>query len=283
MVLLALHLVIALGASLHAPSTAPQPPAKPAAGTTPAGMAAPTMRKLPRTTKVPVTFDALFAARDSRAVAALEYLRCMQGTADALRSGQLGAVPTAWSITCVKQAGEWRGVFGDLIDSPPGIRVHLQYAFRGNGMRVTDRIDTARVSGTARALLRGLATPLARDRTTQFVPIVLWQGNFVEVWLLPLPGNPIRAVTGGDSLIQMSQDGSRELGHSRSTPPVRTFTIEPAGATYTLESREERIPLLSELVIAHMALGLVPEVRVRARQYESVLSRATGGWKHTQR
>lgn len=243
----------------------------------------PKLPKLPVSLKVPTTFEGIFAERDTRSVAALDYLRCMQGTVDALRSGLLGNVSTAWSITCVKQGKEWRGVFGELTDSTNGMRVRVQYAFRGNGVVVKDAIDTALVGGTARALLRGLSSPLARNTKSPFVPIALSQGTFIEVWIVPVPGNPSRVVVGGDSLIQMSKDGVRELGHSRETSPIRSFAIEPKGPVYTLESGEERIPLLSELVIAHMALGMVPEVRIRTHQYESALTRTSTTWTHTKR
>jgi hypothetical protein len=238
--------------------------------------------------KVPETFEGVFAARDARAKDALDYLRCMQATVGALQSGALGQVPRGWSITCVQQDSEWRGVFGELTDGAPGMLVHLQYAMRagpsgGNGMLVRDPIDTTRVNGTARALLRGLAAPLPRGGQTEFVPIALAQTGFTEVWFLPVPGNPTRVVVGGDSLIQMSSDGMRELGHSRSTPPLRQFAIAPTSPTYTLNSTEDRVPLLSELVIARMALGMVPEVHVRTNQYDSILTRSASAWKHVKR
>ena len=249
----------------------------------PPPMRAPKLPPLPKTPRIPDTFEELFAYRDIRAQAALDYLRCMQSTITALRTGGLGRVPTAWSITCLQQGKEWRGVFGELIDAPPGMHVHLQYAMRGNGAVVTDPVDTARVNGTARALLRGLSAPLAHSTSYEFVPIPLPQAGYVEVWFIPLPGNPTRVLVGGDSLIQMSRDGGRELGHSRTTPAVRMLAIEPAGPSYTLQSTEERVPLLSELVIARMALGLVPEVHVRTYQYDSVITRTSDAWTHTRR
>ena len=249
----------------------------------PPPMRAPKLPPLPKTPRVPTTFEELFVYRDLRARAALDYLRCMQSTVTALRTGGLGRVPTAWSITCIQQGEEWRGVFGELSDTAPGMQVHLQYAMRGNGTVVKDPVDTARVNGTARALLRGLSAPLAHSAAYEFVPIALPQAGYVEVWFIPLPGNPTRVVVGGDSLIQMSEDGVRELGHSRATPSVRTMAIEPTGQSYTLQSTEERVPLLSELVIARMALGLVPEVHVRTYQYDSVITRTSDTWTHTRR
>lgn len=260
--------LLCAGTSLLAQGTPPKPP--------PGGL--PDLSKLPKTPKVPETFEGLFAERDSRAVAAIGFLRCLQGTVRALQTGTLGMVPRDWSITCVQQGTEWRGVFGQLTDA--SIDVRLQYAFRESGAVVTkDRIDTARVSGTARALLRGLSAPLPGGGKFEFTPVALWHDKFIEVWFLPLPSNPTRAVVGGDSLIQMSADGVRELGHGRSTPLIRTVSVPLDGPGFLLESTEERIPSVSELVVARMALDLVPEVHIRTQQVESVITRR-GPWAH---
>ena len=263
--------MLCAGASLSAQGT---PPARP-----PGGL--PDLSKLPKTPKVPETFEGLFAERDARAVAAIGFLRCLQGTVRALQAGTLGLVPRDWSITCVQQGAEWRGVFGQLTDG--GIEVRLQYAFREPGAVITkDRVDTARVNGTARALLRGLSAPLPGGGKYEFTPVALWHDKFIEVWFLPLPTNPTRAVVGGDSLIQMSADGVRELGHGRSTPLIRTVSVPLDGPGFLLESTEERIPSVSELVVARMALDLVPEVHIRTLKVESVITRR-GRWTHRPR
>lgn len=246
-----------------------------------AAAGAPDLAKLPKTPKVPVTFDGLFAERNARATAAVGYFRCMQSTITAIRTGVLGLVPVEWSITCIRQGGEWRGVFGQLRDGT--IDVRMQYAIRGTtGAVTTAPVDTARVNGTARALLRGLSAPLPGGGRYEFTPVPLPQDKFVEVWFLPVPSNPTRVVVGGDSLIQMTADGVRELGHGRTTPPIRAVSVPLSGSSFVLESREQQIPTVSELVVAHMALDLVPEVRVRSMEYESVLTRG-GRWAHRRR
>ena len=230
---------------------------------------------------MPETFEGLFAERDRRARAAVGFLRCLQGTVNALRGGALGNVPREWAITCIEQGREWRGVFGQLTES--GIDVRLQYAFRGDrGMLTTDAIDTARVNGTARALLRGLSAPLPGAGRYEFTPVPVPLDKFVEVWFLPVPGDAAGVVVGGDSLIQMTADGVRELGHGTSTPPIRRLTRPQAVPYWTVPSLEERIPAVSELVAAYLALDLVPEVRIRTRQYESTLRRGAQGWTHRQ-
>jgi hypothetical protein len=252
---------------------APAPPSPPA-------------QKLPEFAKVPTTFEGVFAERESRAVDVLGYLRCLEATVNALRAGALGGVERGWSLTCIKQKAEWRGIFGELIDSPPGMRVKVQFALRNpgptpetrSGMVVRDPVDTVLASGTARALLRGLAATAPGNGLGQFVPVTLAQKNFTEVWFVPSANRPERAVVGGDSLIQMSSDGMRELGHASSTPKMRVVSIPVGGTTYTLESSEVRIPLLTELMLAHLAIDVLSEVRVRTREYDAILTRSTRKW-----
>ncbi len=248
--------------------------------------ATPPKPKLPPSLKIPTTFDSLFAERDVRAEGALGYLGCMQRTISALRGGALGAVPKEWSIACMQQGAEWRGVFGELTDGAPGFTVRLQYALRGTGVVVRDPVDTARAGGIARALFRGLSAPLPGAGKYEFIPLALPQKTYIEVWFVPVPSNPSRVVVGGDSVIQMSLDGTRELGHTRAAPAIRELALPTNGAAYVLESSEERIPLLSELVASRLAFDFVPQVSVRTRQYESLLTRAllsSRHWKHTHR
>ncbi len=261
------------GAAGGVKSKAPAPPSPPA-------------QKLPEFAKVPTTFEGVFAERESRAVDVLGYLRCLEATVNALRAGALGGVERGWSLTCIKQKAEWRGIFGELIDSPPGMRVKVQFALRNpgptpetrSGMVVRDPVDTVLASGTARALLRGLAATAPGNGLGQFVPVTLAQKNFTEVWFVPSANRPERAVVGGDSLIQMSSDGMRELGHASSTPKMRVVSIPVGGTTYTLESSEVRIPLLTELMLAHLAIDVLSEVRVRTREYDAILTRSTRKW-----
>ena len=277
--LLALSVLWAMVSVLPAQATGRSRPKADA----PAPPAAPT---LPQFTKAPTTVEGIFAERDSRAVQVLGYLRCLEATINALRAGALGAVERGWSLTCIQQNNEWRGIFGELTDTPPGMRVKVQFAMRQtggapyarSGMVVRDPVDTAKAGGTARALLRGLAATPPGNGLGQFIPVTLAQKTFTEVWFVPSANTPERAVIGGDSLIQMSTDGTRELGHASSTPTIRVVSIPVGGSSYTLESSEVTTPLLTELMLAHLAIDVVPEVRVRTRDYDAILTRSTRAW-----
>ncbi len=253
--------------------------------------APPPPQALPAFTKAPTTFEGLFAERESRAVDVLGYLRCLEATVNALRAGVLGNVERGWSLTCIKQGNEWRGIFGELTEAAPGMRVKVQFALRRpgsipdrrTGMVVRDPVDTLLAGSTARALLRGLSAPAPGDGLGQFVPVTLPQKGFTEVWFMPSANTPERAVVGGDSLIQMSVDGTRELGHSGSTPRLRVLSVPTGATSYTLESSEVSTPLLTELMLAHLAIDVLPEVRVRTREYDAILTRSTRKWTFVKR
>lgn len=244
----------------------------------------PPVPKVPSAPAVPTTYDGLFAERDARAQAVIGYVRCLQQTVRATRSGQLGSVSPAWSIACIQQGREWRGVLVEVTDGASGVIVHRQYALRGAGVVVREPVDTVAVSAVARAMRRGLAAPLPGRGVADFMPVALLQKGYTEVWFLPTPDASSRIVIGGDSVIQMTEDGTRELGHANRTPSIRILPALADGtSSLTLPSREERLPLVSELVAARLALPKVADVRIRTAQYEAMLSRATGKWTHIAR
>ena len=225
---------------------------------------------------VPSSYEGLFAERDARAREALAFLTCMEQTARAAASRR----PTGAgeSLACIREGNEWRGVVATLTEAAPGARVVRQFAMRGTAVPVSLPIDTAAVSRIVRALRRGVAAPLPAQGPVPFAPVALAQPTFTEVWFLPLP-SLTRLTVGGDSVIQMTTDGMRELGHASRTPPIRTVAA-PAAGPLVIESSADRLPLVSELLAAHVALPTVGEVRIRGRDMESVLVRG-GTWTHT--
>lgn len=237
----------------------------------------PPLPQLPPALKVPDSYEGLFAERDTRARASLGFLQCMEETARAAKTGAAGTINPSWSIACVQEGSEWRGVFAELTEDEPGARVHRQFAVRA-GRVVAARVDTANVSRIARAMRRALSVPLPGRGQTQFAPVALAQSSFTEIWFVPIP-DPARIMAGGDSIIQMTADGNRELGHARRTPPLRPVSMA-AGGTVIIESAEARIPLMSELMAAHLALSTAREVRIRTNGRESVLRRGANRWLH---
>ncbi|MCE2902149.1 MAG: hypothetical protein ACK5XT_18090 [Gemmatimonas sp.] len=241
----------------------------------------PSLRQAP---PVPSTYEGLFAERDARAQSVIGFAGCMQRTMNAARSGALGSVSPSWSIACIQQGKEWRGLLVELKAKDDVVVVQRQWALRGAGMVVREPFDTAAAGTIARAMRRALSAPLPGRGVADFMPIALVQKGYSEVWFLPMPDASTRIVIGGDSLIQMTEDGTRELGHAKFTPRIRVLPPLSAGATsLTLPSREERLPLVSEIVAARLALPKVAEVRIRTATYDAMLSRATGKWTHSAR
>lgn len=237
---------------------------------------------MPKTLPVPSTYEGLFGERDLRARGALQYMQCHQETMQAARSGALGDLSPSWSVACVPQGNEWRGALVEFTPPAPGgagVKVQRQWALRGSGMVVRERIDTQAVAAVARAMARGLSAPRPGRGTADLMPVALLQEGYSEVWFLPALGASSRPIVGGDSLIQMKADGSAELGHASRTPPVRSLVSPVAGTPWTIVSSEERVPLISELVAARRGVAVAGEVRVRTKQFESTLRRG-GQWTH---
>lgn len=278
MMLCAMTLLIAPARTLLTQPTS-QPKTQPPAGPGAPGGASGGM---PQGPPVPTTFEGLFAERDLRARGALQYMQCQQETTQAVRNGALGSSSPSWTIACIPNGNEWRGTVVEFINADPGVRVHRQWALRGNGMAVRDRVDTTTASAVAYAMARGMSVPKPGRGVADFLPIALVHSGYSEVWFLPALGNAARPVVGGDSVIQMKADGTGELGHAKNTPPIRTLAAPTNNVPWTIVSSEDKVPLISEIIAARRGVAVAGEVRVRTKEYESVLSRS-GTWTHTPR
>ena len=269
----------AFGSNGFAQGRTSSPPA-----TTQSKGAPPNATQLPPIIKPPPpqTIDERFADRNERALLAFQYSRCMMTTIVAGRTGKVGAIPPNDLAVCVQQKGEWRGVFGQFDESKTGFAVHLQYSMTGNGTIVKSPIDTANVAGAARALVRASSIPFPGNPSYEFLPVILSQKTFYEIWFLSAQTDPAHAVVGGDSLIQMNADGRKELGHSKATPPVRRIEIVPS-VSYVLSSSETDIPTISELMVANAATEIVTQVTVRTINWDWVRNRSAPKWRRVAR
>jgi hypothetical protein len=235
-------------------------------------------RMIPKTLKLPEGDKGVIDARDERARGVIGFLNCMESTLRATRAGVLGVIAPDWKIVCVQEGKEWRGVVAELRPIASGAVVHAQYALRGAGQPVRDPVDTALVAALARAMVRGNSVPAPGGAVATFLPAVLHQRTFVEVWFVPAP-NAARLVVGGDSVIQMTADGVRELGHSSKSPPPRLLAAPTVvGNVATIQSIEDKLPLVSEFVAARTLLVRHPTVKLRSNWYEFTLSRSTDTW-----
>ena len=228
--------------------------------------------------KPPQTIDERFADRNARAILAFQYSRCMLTTIVAGRTGKVGTIPQSDLAICVQQNGEWRGVFGNFDDSKVGFAVHLQYSMKGNGTVVKSFVDTAVVAGAARSLVRASSIPFPGNPAHEFLPVILQQKGFFELWFLSAQMDPTNGIIGGDSLIQMAADGHKELGHSKTTPPARRIAVTP-GDSYVILSSETEIPTISELIAGNAATNIVDKLTIRTMRWDWVRTRAEPKWR----
>jgi hypothetical protein len=248
-----------------------EPPVK---GGPPAGLPIPqTLRPKP-----PQTLDERFADRNTRAILAFQYTRCMLTTIVAGRAGKVGTIPPNDLAICIQQNGQWRGVFGNFNESKTGFEVHLQYSMAGNGTVVKSSVDTNVVAGAARVLVRASSTPFPGNPAYEFLPIILAQKGFFELWFLSAQMDPTHGIIGGDSLIQMSADGRKELGHSKKAPVARKIEVA-AGDESTIPSTEEDIPTVSELIAGNAAAEIVDKVIIRTYHWDWVRTRTQPKWR----
>ena len=231
--------------------------------------------------KMPEGVVPRFDLRDSRALDMLQYMHCMNETVGAAKQGRLGTVPSSALIVCVRQPEEWRGVAGQLSADRQDFRILSQLSLR-NRARTTESVDTATAAALARALLRGAATAERGGTRYSFTAVPLKFETFIEVWFMPVQNSATQMLVGGDSLIQMTTDGKREQGHFEKSPKIRELSM-PSGQSYVIESVEDDIPLVSELLAARLALTRVHEVRIRTKKFESVISNTTRKWLHAPR
>ncbi|MEP6764043.1 MAG: hypothetical protein ABJB66_07015 [Gemmatimonadaceae bacterium] len=246
------------------------PPAK---GLPPMPVVPPELRAKP-----PQSLSERFADRNERALLAFQYSRCMLATIVAGRTGKIGAIPSGDLAICIRQKGEWRGVFGNFDESKTGFAVHLQYSMLGNGTVVKSLIDTALVAGAARALVRASSIPFPGSPAHEFLPVILQQKGFFELWFLSAQMDPTHGVIGGDSLIQLSVDGQKELGHSKSAPLARKIEVTP-GEEFVIQSSETDIPTISELIAGNAAAGIVNKLTVRTLHWDWVRTRSEPKWR----
>ncbi len=234
--------------------------------------------------RAPTTHAGRFALRDDRALHAIQYLNCMNVASEVARQGKLGAIPDDAPLACVRDINGWRGVYGMVGSAGMSFRVLGQVAVNGTeGAPARTKVDTGAVLSTLRAMQRGMQSATVRNRSRyEFMAIPVVLETFTEVWVLPVQSSVSRLLVGGDSLIQLTADATREQGHFSSAPPVRELAA-PSGNSYLILSNEEEIPLVSELVAARLALMNVPEVRIQTKKFNSVISNSTRRWIHTPR
>jgi len=229
-----------------------------------------------------VAFDRL--DRTSRILIATIY--CARSTSEARAEGLFGPLDSLGRTGhCVQKDGRALGLFFDS-DTAFSSAQQLRVVDLGARVRYLGPLDTAAVLAEARArrdaFFRGYPAFQRADR--QFSPFsIRTEGDSIEVWLLPIQILPGRAV-GGERAFIYSPDGRTFARAIDAFDRHRAITIPDSGRVEIL-SREEDLPLVSELLVLNLLHGNKREVSLITRKFASQLVGAdpTSVWVHTRR
>lgn len=226
---------------------------------------------------------ATFDLQDRRAQNLLVALRCAQRVSELRAQGRFGPADSLGrSGHCLRTGGEWVGVFLDT-DSTGTRLVRASSVSLRDGARLPATPDTAsllaRQRATRAALDRGYPAYVEAER--QFGPVTLHpEPDSLQVWLVPVEVLAGRAL-GGERGYLFRPDGTGAPEEVDAFASYRPFSVPDTG-TVTIESREEEIPLLSEMVMANLVNERGRPVMIATRMFVSTLVGAASGavWLH---
>jgi hypothetical protein len=229
---------------------------------------------------------AVFDRLDKTAQAALATVRCAKKVGEARANGVFGPVDSLGrSGLCFSNDA---GVFGAFVtaDSTFTHATRLSVVDLNKGTRFEGRVDTTAILAQSRAtrdaVTRGFPD-FTRDNRP-FAPLTFRSiGDSIEVWLLPvtlfmgtMPGS-----SGGDRAFIYSPDGKTLAREVNATDRYQSLTIPDAGQV-TIPSREDDLPLVSEMIAADRIHFQKREVRIATKTYSSSLTGPEGSevWVH---
>lgn len=210
-----------------------------------------------------------FDREDRRSRALIHTLNCARRVAALRQRGAFGPRDSlGGSGQCMEAGNRTIGIF--LESDSPFVRVtRFSAVDLGTLSRITDPVDTAAALAVRRAqddaLMQGNALFEKLDR--QYTPMTFrFDGDSIEVWLTPvtlLSGPPYSA--GGELGFLYAPDG-KTLGRKiDATAEYRTVAVPDSGEV-PIASRQDRIPLMSELLLANLlsAHGRVPVIGLKS-------------------
>jgi hypothetical protein len=200
---------------------------------------------------------------------------CAQEIGAARRKGVFGPVDSAGRLgQCFRQEGRTFGAFFNA-DSTFTKADHLRVLEVASGALYMGRVDTAAMLAQARAQddaeRRGFAS-FERERR-RFAPLSMRSdGDSIEVWLIPYGALMVRApsTVGGERGYIYSPDGRTLAREVDAFDRYRAISIPDSGRVEIL-SREENLPLVSELIVTNDLHDNGREVQVVTREYTSQL------------
>ena len=230
-----------------------------------------------------------FDRLDKTARAAMATVRCAKKVGEARANGVFGPIDSLGrSGMCFSNNA---GVFGAFVtaDSSYTNATRLSVVDLNKGTKFEGRVDTAAILAQSRATRDGLTRgfpDFTRDNR-QFLPVTFRSaGDSIEVWLLPatlfmgtMPGS-----TGGDRAFIYSPDGKTLAREINATDRYQVLTIPDSGQI-SIPSRENDLPLVSEMIAADRIHFQKREVQIVTKTYSSSLTGPEGSeiWVHSKR
>ncbi|MFL5483577.1 MAG: hypothetical protein ACJ8AK_15450 [Gemmatimonadaceae bacterium] len=218
-----------------------------------------------------VAFDRL----DREARTMLSTIDCARKTARARAAGLFGPNDSGRRGQCLRISDRPYGVFFTP-DSTFTTANHMSVVDLTSQSTYSGVIDTASVLGEAKAaheaLLKGF--PSFRGAKRQFAPLSFrFDGDSIEVWLVPIGSvtAPRSTTVGGERGYVYSPDGRTMAREVDAFDRFRSISVPDTGVAMIF-SREDDLPLLSELLVANLLHGDGREVQIVTNTYASQLT-----------
>jgi hypothetical protein len=227
------------------------------------------------------TRAAAFDRLDRTSRALMETINCAHGTARARADGIFGP-PDSLGRTgqCLRQDGRVFGVFFTH-DSTFARAQNLRVVDLAKRTRYLGSVDTAAILAEGRAADEGVlkAFPSFVKANRPFAPFSMRSdGDSIEVWLLPaglLMGRTPAAI-GGERGFIYSPDGRTLVREIDAFDEHRALTVPDSGRV-DIRSRQEDLPLVSELFATNVLFDQGREVRLITNKFISYLVGPRGG------
>jgi hypothetical protein len=217
------------------------------------------------------TFDRL--DRTSRMLIAT--VSCARGSARARADGLFGPLDSVGRRgQCLRKDGRAFGVFFTP-DSTFSKASRLRVVDIAKGARYLEPVDTIAILAEARAASEGVLKgfPSFQREQRQFAPFSMRSdGDSIEVWLVPLGVLIGRtpSIVGGERGFIYSPDGRTLAREIDAFDRYRTVAIPDSGRV-EIRSREDDLPLVSELIATNLLYEMGREVQLVTNAFAAQL------------
>ena len=198
-------------------------------------------------------------------------MKCAQATAQARATGLFGPIDSLGTNgQCFRLNGRAMGVFFTP-DTSFSRASRLRVVNLGTGARDLATIDTAAILAVARASSDALsrAFPAFARENRKFAPISMrFDGDSIQVWMLP-----VGMTVGGERGYVYSPNGRTLAREIDAADRFRTVVIPDSGEV-VISSRENDLPLVSELIAMNLLYDRGRDVEVVTAAFRSRLQGA---------